>query len=117
MLAHGLRAVLTSRDEAEARSASDELGGNGSDVAAHQLDVTDERSIGALADDLERDYGQIDALVNNAGVIFEGFNAEVARRTIDTNSLGPMNMTDRLRPFISAHSRIVMVSSGMEELS
>ena len=117
LAAHGLHIVLTGRDEAQARRAANELEGNGRDVATHQLDVTDERSIGALAGDLERDHGRIDVLVNNAGVIMEGFNSEVARRTIDTNCLGPMKVTDRLLPLISAHGRIVMVSSGMGQLA
>ena len=117
LAAHGLHVVLTGRDEAQTRRAADELGGNGSDVATHQLDVTDERSIAALADHLKRDHGQIDALVNNAGVALEGFTTEVARRTIDANCIGPMNLTDRLLPLINPQGRIVMVSSRMGQLS
>lgn len=117
LAAHGLHVVLTGRDEAQARRAADELGGNGSDVATHQLDVTDERSIAALADDLKRDHGQINALVNNAGIVLDSFDAEVARGTIDTNCLGPMNLTDRLLPLVKPQGRIVMVSSRMGQLS
>jgi NAD(P)-dependent dehydrogenase (short-subunit alcohol dehydrogenase family) len=59
----------------------------------------------------------LDVLVNNAGTSLEGFDAEVARRTLDVNFFGPMNITDALLPRLRPGARIVMVSSGMGELS
>jgi len=59
----------------------------------------------------------IDVLVNNAGIAMDGFNAEVARRTIDANFLGALRVTEALLPMILSGGTIVMVSSGMGELS
>ena len=56
-------------------------------------------------------------LVNNAAVALDGFNAEVARKTIDANVYGPLNVTDALLPLIPDGGTIVMVSSGVGELS
>jgi NAD(P)-dependent dehydrogenase (short-subunit alcohol dehydrogenase family) len=56
-------------------------------------------------------------LVDNAGVALDGFDAEVARRTIDVNFFGAMNVADALLPSVPDGGSVVMVSSGMGELS
>jgi carbonyl reductase 1 len=78
------------------------------------LDVTSKEHIDALA---ERLKSGLDILMNNAGTSFDGFNADVAKRTLDVNFFGPMNITDALLPRLRPGARIVMVSSGMGELS
>jgi carbonyl reductase 1 len=97
-----------SRDPAAGRAVADAIGGR-----ASALDVTSRASIDGLVDPLER----VDVLVNNAGIALDGFDAEVARRTIEVNFLGAMHLTDALLPKMAAGARIVMVSSGMGELS
>src|SRR4051812_46490501 len=78
----GVHVVLTSRDEAQGRAATEELRAQGLGVSYHPLDVTDAASIRALAAHVEAEHGGLDILINNAGIALEGFNAEVARRTI-----------------------------------
>jgi carbonyl reductase 1 len=78
------------------------------------LDVTLKDHISALAEQLN---GGLDILVNNAGTSLQGFDAEVAKQTLDVNFFGPMNITDALLPLMRTNARIVMVSSGMGELS
>lgn len=104
----GLDVVVGSRDVEAGRAAASELG-----ARAHQLDVTSRESIGALADDLP----YLDVLVNNAGIALDGFDANIARKTIEVNFLGAMHLTDTLLPEMRAGGRIVMVSSGSGELS
>ena len=108
-LAHaGLEVIAGSRDLAAGREVAKAIG-----ARAVALDVTDRASIGALADELER----VDVLVNNAGIAMQGFDATVARRTIEVNFFGPMHLTDTLLPKMAQGARIVMVSSGQGELS
>jgi carbonyl reductase 1 len=45
-----------------------------------------------------------------------GFDAEVARRTIEVNFFGSVRATEALLPLMPAGGTIVMVSSGMGEL-
>jgi len=80
------------------------------------LDVTSAGDVAALARRLG-DEGGLDVLVNNAGVSLEGFGADVARRTLDVNLYGAMRTTDALLPVMHVGGRIVMISSGMGELS
>jgi carbonyl reductase 1 len=56
-------------------------------------------------------------IVNNAAVALDGFNAEVARKTIDANVYGPLNVSQALAPLMPDGGTIVMVSSGVGELS
>jgi NAD(P)-dependent dehydrogenase (short-subunit alcohol dehydrogenase family) len=78
------------------------------------LDVTRLDQIDALADQLRDGF---DILINNAGISLDGFSAETARRTLAVNFYGAMNVTDRLLPSMRQGGRVVMVSSGMGELS
>jgi len=81
------------------------------------LDVTDARSIEALAERLTRENLRLDVLVNNAGISMKGFDAEVVRRTLAVNLYGAIAVTDALLPSVRDGGAIVMVSSGMGELS
>lgn len=113
----GYRVLLTSRDAGEGEAAAEALRAQGLAVESHALDVTSAGSIAALAAHLGDRGQRIDALVNNAGASFRGFDAEVVRRTLDVNFHGVVRVTDALRPLLTEHARVVMVSSGMGELS
>jgi carbonyl reductase 1 len=109
LAAAGLDVVGTAREATAGRVAAVDAG-----ARFAPLDVTEAKSIDALAADLR---GGLDVLVNNAGISMQGFDAEVARRTLDVNFFGAMNVTDRMLPLLRTGGRIVMVSSGMGELS
>jgi len=111
------RVILTARNEREGRAAAGGLATEGIDVEYRPLDVSSPSSIAALAKGLVADDTKLDVLVNNAGIALDGFDSEVARRTIETNLLGPLRVTDGLLDSLSAGGNIVMVSSGAGELS
>src|SRR5437899_5514220 len=115
--AQGFRVVLTSRKEKAGIAAARKLGPDGKDVVYHQLDVTDRQSISALAGDLPSLAPRLDVLANNAGIGSWGADRRQSIRTIETNYFGSRDVTDTLLPFIPRGGRIVMVSSGLGELS
>lgn len=90
-----------------------------------QLDVTDPQSIEALASRIEREFGHLDVLVNNAAILLDEGKSIVdvtANEFEDTwraNTLGPFLLTNRLGPLLrkGKHARIVNVSSGAGQLS
>lgn len=114
---HGMRVVLTSRGQAQAEEAAASLRLKGLHVSALALDVTDATSIHRFAETVASTFGQVGALVNNAGVSLDGFDAEVVQRTVAANTYGPVHVSDALVPLMVPGGRIVMVSSGMGELS
>ncbi len=109
--AQGFAVILTSRDEADGRAAAEKLG-----VDYRHLDVTDPKSIAALADGLRRDGRSIDVLINNAAVSLDGFDSAVVRQTLAANFFGALALTEALLPLMTDGGAIVMVSSGMGEL-
>src|SRR5258705_3214045 len=79
---------------------------------AEVVDMGKPESIEALAERLRARNQRLDALVNNAGV-YRG----PARETWDVNVLGPLLLTRALEPFLAPNARVVMVTSGLGQLS
>jgi NAD(P)-dependent dehydrogenase (short-subunit alcohol dehydrogenase family) len=113
----GMRVVLTSRDATKGQRAADQLQSQGLEVVYRPLEVTDHESVASLAETLRQEFGPIQVLINNAGIALDGFDAEVARRTLAVNCFGVMTVVDHLLPLLSPHGRIVMVSSGMGQVA
>jgi NAD(P)-dependent dehydrogenase (short-subunit alcohol dehydrogenase family) len=107
--ARGMRVFASARLEADATSTAERLG-----AEPLVLDVIRRDHIAALPTHF-RDG--LDVLVNNAGIALDGFDAEVARSTLDVNFYGAQNVTDRLLPSLRPGARVVMISSGLGELS
>ena len=113
---HGYQVWLTGRDATSAQQAAASLREQRLDVHAATLDVSSGASVGAFAQRLAGGAA-IDVLVNNAGATFEGFSQKVVADTLSVNYRGPIRVTDALLPQLAPHANIVMVSSGMGELS
>jgi carbonyl reductase 1 len=111
----GFHVIATSRDPDQARDLAEELTGRGGAAEHHGLDVEDADSIAALAAHLRG--RSVDVLVNNAAIALDGFDAEVARRTIAINFTGALAVTDAILPLMPRGAGIVMVSSGVGGLS
>jgi NAD(P)-dependent dehydrogenase (short-subunit alcohol dehydrogenase family) len=122
---NGVKVMLTSRDALKGEAAVDGLRGEELDIAFHQLDVTDPASVGRLGADLQSEYGRLDILINNAGVMPEHgeaagvFTADVdlVRGILETNTLGPLRVAQALIPLMGGEGRVVNVSSGMGQLA
>ena len=86
-------------------------------VRLYALDVTDSASVERAVADAIRDFGGLDALVNNAGYgvdgVFEAMTDEVIARQFDTNVLGLMRCTRAVIPHFRAQQSgtIVQIAS------
>lgn len=116
----GLTVILG--DLRDAREAADRLTETGIKADTVALDVSDEASAARAIDQIERKYGRLDVLVNNAGILplhegkisaVEFLPLEIWQRTIDVNLTGPFVMSKAAIPLIrkSPAGRIVMLSS------
>ena len=112
LVQQGYEVIVTARSEAAGRDAARALGRGARFV---RLDVTNPESVAVAARFLEGHT--LDVLVNNAGISMHGFDANVAERTLGTNYFGAARVTDAFLPLLAPTGGIVMVSSGMGELS
>ncbi len=79
---------------------------------AEVVDMGDSESINALAKRLRTRDQRLDAIINNAAV-YRG----TARQIWDVNVLGPLLLTRALEPLLARNARVVMVTSGLGQLS
>ncbi|KAK7491169.1 hypothetical protein BaRGS_00017606 [Batillaria attramentaria] len=106
---------LTARDEGRGANAVEELNKEGLKPKFHQLDIDDPSSIDRLRDFLQKTYGGLDVLVNNAGIAYKVAStapfAEQAEVTVKTNFWSKLNVCDKLFPLLRPHARVSNVSS------
>jgi NAD(P)-dependent dehydrogenase (short-subunit alcohol dehydrogenase family) len=112
--------LLGSRDPATGEAAAARLRGEGLDVRALPLDVTDIDSIRHAVDKVAQEFGRLDILINNAGVMVDDQAKKVSeqsldtwRTTFDTNVFGLIATTQSFLPLLrkSGAGRIVNLSS------
>jgi NAD(P)-dependent dehydrogenase (short-subunit alcohol dehydrogenase family) len=89
-----------------------------------RLDVTDQATVDAARERIERDVGVLDALVNNAGVYGDpvgaaDYDLDRAHEVLEVNTFGPWRLIEAFLPLMrsSSRPRIVNVSSGAGQLS
>ena len=119
----GLITVLAARDLTKGKEAAARLKSEGIEVPAVAIDVTDGESVSAGVADVLARFGRIDVLVNNAGILHEGFTPEEASvfdapidrvmLTFATNTVGPLRTIEAIVPGMRerGYGRVVNLSS------
>jgi len=108
-------------NESAAQSLVEELRAEGHEVLARQADVKDGPRAQQLVEDLVQAWGQLDILVNSAGVIRDGLfavmSSEAWQEVIQTNLTGTYNYCHAAsQPMISRRTgSIVNISSVAAE--
>ncbi len=110
----GAQVWIADIDEAAARATAASLEG-----AVHtQIDITDSRSVAALAGRIEERNGRLDILVNNAAILdmtpYEGLTIESFMRVHDVNLNGMVRVTLAMVPLMrkcTAGARILNIAS------
>lgn len=125
LAAEGMTVYLGSRDEQRGRQAERELAGEGIDVRFLQLDVTVQAQIDAAAKRIDAEFGRLDVLVNNAGVVVEwgipvaDITVEHLRAAYEVNVFGAVAVTHACIPLLrrSSAARVVNMSSPLGSLN
>ncbi|XP_053207274.1 carbonyl reductase [NADPH] 3-like [Panonychus citri] len=108
--------MLCSRDLKRGQEAVDSLKSKGCNPVFHQLDITDESSIGKLKETIEKEYQGLDVLVNNAAIAFKNASTvpfvTQAEETMAVNFFATLSVCKALFPLLRPHARVVNVSSS-----
>jgi NAD(P)-dependent dehydrogenase (short-subunit alcohol dehydrogenase family) len=117
----GITVLVGARDQAKGEAAVAELKKDGVDARAVKLDVDNSSDYAAVAKLIEKDYGRLDILINNAGIMLDGrkgnettkTSQDVLRKTFNTNFFAVVGLTQALLPLLkkSVGGRIVNLSS------
>ena len=120
-----IQVILTSRNSANGEAAVRKLARDGvKKVVAMELDVSNQVSVDSLLDEVEKAFGRLDILVNNAAILIDredivASNAEleIVKATLETNLIGAWRMCRAFIPLMrkNGYGRIVNVSSGAGE--
>ena len=121
----GFTVLLGARDEAAARAAAGKLSDDDLSVLPKTLDVTSDESVDQVVGEIERDFGRLDVLVNNAGIFVdkdgkaETIDLDRARRTMETNLYGPIRLCQAVLPMMrrQRYGRIVNLASELGSLA
>jgi len=123
----GVTILLGARDLAKGEQAAEVLRGIGVDARAVKLDVLNPADYAAVAKLIEKDFGRLDILINNAGVNYEQLGAnstlitseDTLRKTFETNFFSVVALTNALLPLLkkSDAGRIVNLSSILGSLT
>src|SRR6266700_3006485 len=81
----GVTILAGARDLTKGETAAEVLRGVGVDARAIELDVDSEADRTAAANSIEKEFGRLDILINNAGVLLDG-------RSGNQTSTTPMEM-------------------------
>lgn len=115
----GMRLFLADIDEPVLEKAADELQQMGAEVRTFGVDVSQESGVNAMIDEAMAHYGQIDLLINNAGVIMPGSILDVPARdwewVIQVNCMSQVYAIKRVIPIMERQGTpcyIVNVSSA-----
>ncbi|MEI7675934.1 MAG: SDR family oxidoreductase [Bacteroidales bacterium] len=115
----GYTVVLAARDQKAGTKVVEELIAAGCDAHTVPLEVTSADDIANLATYLEKNYGKLDVLVNNAGIAIEWdgkpTNSEKIRRTLEVNLIAPYAITEALVSLLSVSddARVINLSSQL----
>jgi NAD(P)-dependent dehydrogenase (short-subunit alcohol dehydrogenase family) len=132
LLEKNYKVVLTSRDAEKGIAAVKSLQADRTNLTYFPCDVTNTSTIVDLARFIQTQFGRMDVLVNNAGIlpdnqtpgVFEetsllDTHLDLLQAAMDTNAFGVVRMCQHLVPLMknNRYGRIVNVSSQVGQLS
>ncbi|PSN71417.1 NAD(P)-binding protein [Corynespora cassiicola Philippines] len=118
---HSHHVIIGSRNFAAGEKIALDLRTLGHSATSLQLDLDSPSSIDAAISTLEKDFGYLDILINNAGANFD-FDPtlskhEVFSKTFQTNVVGPAALTEGLLPLLrnarNGPPKVIFVSSSL----
>lgn len=114
--AHGSKVMMAARREDLLQTIAGEIKSNGGEVAFVKTDVSREADCKQLIEKTIEGYGQIDVLINNAGVsmraLFQDLDLKVIHKVMDVNFWGTLQCTRFAFPYLlKSKGSVVGVSS------
>jgi len=109
----GATVAIVGRNLDAAQTFAQELSGKGSPAKAYACDVSDGKAVEALVEQIVKDLGKLDVLVNNAGITQDGLlmrmTDEAWDKVLETNLTGAFRLVRAVsRPMLKARSGAIV---------
>jgi NAD(P)-dependent dehydrogenase (short-subunit alcohol dehydrogenase family) len=123
LAAEGVRIALVARDQDAMAEVARSIEATGAEAACFQADVTDETAVAVLQQDVLARFGQVEILINNAGINIRKnvheFTLEEWRRVNDTNVTSVFLLCRAFVPQMKGkgYGRIINMTSIMSHIS
>ena len=114
----GADIIAADIDLESAKKTIEEISEDCAKLMAIQVDVTQEKSVNAMVKMALEEFGKVDILINNAGIMFrtrlQTISLEEWNSILQVNLTGPFLSTKAVLPFMkkNGYGRIVNVSSS-----
>ncbi|WP_026987074.1 SDR family oxidoreductase [Fodinicurvata fenggangensis] len=121
----GVTVIVSARDPERGKEAAGELTLRGLSSESIEIDLNDEATIAAAAEQIAAKHGRLDILVNNAGIVDAADGPPTAastaavRRIMETNFIGTLAVTQAMLPLLrkSQAGRIVNLATTLGSLA
>ena len=110
LASHGFTVLVGSRSFENGETAAKSIGG---EAHAVQLDVTNQDSIAAAAERIRSEFGRLDVLVNNAGILHAGEPGASLEQIVRDNSLTSAPLDDVRAVFETNVFGVIAVTQAM----
>lgn len=121
LLELGYDVYLSSRNTAKGMEAVNQLRKIGFEPRFVEIDVTNKESISKAKEQVAKEVGKIDILINNAGIMLDktgilDLSIESLEETMRANVYGPLLMIQQFYPIINSGGKIINLSSILGQL-
>lgn len=122
LLKNGHQVIATSRKQEQSQQLLSNLSSFG-DLSYMQLDVQNEKDVQRCFTEIETQFGHLDCLINNAGILFDNnvqkTSSQELLNVFRTNVMGPFMINKAFIPLLSksTKTKIINVSSQLGSLA
>jgi len=114
--------IITARNYEKGIAAAESLKKISGSVAFIKMDVSSPESVKEAFLEYKKNFGPLDVLINNAGIMpdrsgIENLDLEILQDTLKTNTFGPLLVTKTFLPVMGKGGRIINISSELGSLN
>ncbi len=110
-------AITYRQDYSSAQSVINTLINNGVEARAYCFDLGSDQTVDGTIEQIHKDFGRIDVLVNNAARFdsgpFEDIDAELFDKAFRTNLFGPISIIQQCMKYLPKGGRIINIISAL----
>jgi NADP-dependent 3-hydroxy acid dehydrogenase YdfG len=117
MAEDGAKVIAVDVNESKLQNTVKEISDSGGNIKSYSMNVGDEKNVEEVINQIIKEYGKIDAVINNAGIDYTKSIEEISydewNRVIQVNLTGPFNVSKAVYPFMKKNGsgHIVNITS------